>query len=100
MGRIADGNYVDVVARGDTELSCPAMFGGLRIHYDQALQDRGESMPDDAPPLTWTLTPQQVEFIWKETREVFGNKLWFESMLYADLGLSGEWQNELERRVR
>jgi hypothetical protein len=56
-------------------------------------------MPDDAPPLTWTLTTEQVEFMWKETREVFGNKLWFESMLYADIGLPAEWQDELERRA-
>jgi hypothetical protein len=55
-------------------------------------------MPDDAPPLTWTLTREQVQFIWKETREVFHNKLWFESMLYADIGLPAEWQDELERR--
>jgi hypothetical protein len=55
-------------------------------------------MPDDPPPLTWTMTTDQVEFIWKETREVFENKLWFESMLYADVGLPGEWQAELERR--
>jgi hypothetical protein len=55
-------------------------------------------MPDEPPPLTWTMTRDQVEFIWKETREVFHNKLWFESMLYADVGLPGEWQAELERR--
>jgi len=55
-------------------------------------------MPDDAPPLTWTLTTEQVEFIWKETREVFGNKLWFESMMYAREGIPAEWQDELERR--
>jgi hypothetical protein len=25
-------------------------------------------------PLTWTMDTEQVEFIWTETREVFGNK--------------------------
>jgi hypothetical protein len=55
-------------------------------------------MPDDAPPLTWTMTRDQVEWIWKETREVFGNKLWFESMMYADDGIPEEWQEELARR--
>jgi hypothetical protein len=48
-------------------------------------------------PLTWTMDAAQVEFIWKESREVFGNKLWFESMLYGP-GLPEPWQRELARR--
>jgi hypothetical protein len=48
-------------------------------------------------PLTWTMDAEQLEFIWTETREVFGNKLWFESMLDGP-GLPEEWQDELAER--
>lgn len=49
------------------------------------------------PPVTWTFTVKQVETVWRDTRQVFGNKLWTESMLY-DVFLP-EWQQELERRA-
>jgi len=48
-------------------------------------------------PLTWTMDPAQVAFIWTRSRDVFGNKLWFESMLYGP-GLPEPWQRELARR--
>ena len=53
---------------------------------------------DAFDPLTWTMDPAQVEFIWKQSREVFGNKLWFERMLYGP-GLPAPWQEELTRRA-
>ena len=49
-------------------------------------------------PLTWVLDRDRVEFIWHETAEVFGNKLWIESMLYNDSGFTEEWREELARR--
>jgi hypothetical protein len=48
------------------------------------------------PPVTWTFTVKQVETVWRDTHQVFGNKLWTESMLY-DVFLP-QWQEELERR--
>jgi hypothetical protein len=48
-------------------------------------------------PVTWTFTVKQVETVWRDTRQVFGNKLWTESMRY-DVFLP-EWQRELERRA-
>ena len=55
-------------------------------------------MPDEDPPLRWTMRTYQVEFIWNKTRENFENKLWFEAMMYARGGLPAEWQEELLRR--
>jgi hypothetical protein len=48
------------------------------------------------PPVTWTFTVKQVETVWRDTRQVFGNKLWTESMLYDVF--PPQWQEELERR--
>lgn len=47
-------------------------------------------------PVTWTFTVKQVETVWRDTHQVFGNKLWTESMLY-DVFLA-QWQQELEQR--
>lgn len=57
------------------------------------MRERRVSMP----PVTWTFTVKQVETVWRDTRQVFGNKLWTESMLY-DVFLP-EWQQELEHRT-
>jgi hypothetical protein len=51
---------------------------------------------DRTHPVTWTFGTDQVERIWAETRQVFGNKLWKESML--DAVFPGGWQDELVRR--
>jgi hypothetical protein len=59
----------------------------------RVLRERRMSMP----PVTWTFTVKQVETVWRDTRQVFGNKLWTESMLY-DVFLP-EWQQELEQRA-
>jgi hypothetical protein len=48
-------------------------------------------------PVTWTFTVKQVETVWRDTRQVFGNKLWIESMLYDVF--PPEWQQELEQRA-
>jgi hypothetical protein len=58
---------------------------------------RDQSAAAELEPLTWTMDTEQVEFIWTETREVFGNKLWFESMLDGP-GLPEQWQDELAER--
>jgi hypothetical protein len=46
-------------------------------------------------PVTWTLDRKFLNEIWRETLDVFGNKLWHESMygLFPD-----EWQEELGQR--
>jgi hypothetical protein len=61
--------------------------------------DRTERAIDTDPefhPVTWTFTAKQVDMIWTETRQVFGNKLWNESMLYGVF--YDTWQQEVARR--
>jgi len=64
-----------------------------------AMNTDGRDQPasPEFEPLTWAMDAEQVVFIWTETRDVFGNKLWFESMLYGP-GLPEEWQDELAER--
>ncbi|MGW7201303.1 hypothetical protein [Streptomyces chryseus] len=44
----------------------------------------------------WEFDTEQVEQIWRDTREVFGNKLWMEGMLYGVF--YEKWQQEAEER--
>ncbi|MFE9093305.1 hypothetical protein [Streptomyces sp. NPDC007264] len=44
----------------------------------------------------WEFDTEQVKQIWRDTREVFGNKLWIEGMLYNVF--YEEWQREAEER--
>jgi hypothetical protein len=52
---------------------------------------------DGRDQLNWVMDPELVEFLWTETREVFGTKLWFESVLDWE-GIPERWQDELVRR--
>jgi hypothetical protein len=52
---------------------------------------------DSRAQLTWVMDAELMEFIWTETREVFGNKLWFESVLDWE-GLPEQWQDTLVQR--
>jgi hypothetical protein len=58
--------------------------------------ERAVATDPEFHPVTWDFSTEQVELIWKETRQVFGNKLWNESMLYAVF--YGTWQQEVARR--
>ncbi|WP_431683711.1 hypothetical protein [Kitasatospora sp. KL5] len=55
--------------------------------------DQGEN---DGAMSVWEFDTAQVEQIWLDTREVFGNKLWVEGMLYGVF--PEEWQEEAEER--
>src|SRR5436190_9764068 len=46
-------------------------------------------------PTTWTLDADKVERLWKDTREVFGNKLWDEDMYGI---FPADWREQAQRR--
>ncbi|MQS16187.1 hypothetical protein F7Q99_29150 [Streptomyces kaniharaensis] len=50
---------------------------------------------DDAGTATWEFDASQVQRIWLDTRQVFGNKLWIDGMcgVFRD-----EWRREAEER--
>jgi hypothetical protein len=60
--------------------------------------DRNIESDHGFAPRTWVLDRDRVQYIWHETAEVFGNKLWVESMLGNDSGFTPEWRQEMARR--
>jgi hypothetical protein len=51
---------------------------------------------DDPRVTTWIFTPDQIDAAWRATRDVWGNKLWYETMLYEVI--PAEWQQEVRAR--